>query len=122
MRGLRTRFAPRGRWNVAMCIGTVVALCIAALIVAAVDQAPDFCFASLFWYLRKYAPGCFGAFLSIAVMLLVVIAVVFLKLNRTPSLDSTERMAITRMIYYLCLGFISNVSARFLASLPEDSC
>lgn len=108
---MRTQFAPRGRWNVAKCLGIIFTLCLAALLVAAIDQAPDFCFASLFWYLRKYAPGCFGVLLSISVILLVVVAIIFMRLNKSHSVDSTERMAATRMIYYLCLGFISNVSA-----------
>lgn len=117
VRGVRTQFAPRGKWNVGKCIGIIVTFCLVALIVASVDQAPDFCFASLFWFLRKYAPGCFGIFLSISVILLVNIATIFLKLSKSRSVDPTERMAATRMTFYLCLGFISNVSALPAAAL-----
>lgn len=111
MRGVRSQFAPRGRWNVGICIGIITTMCLAAVIVAAVDKAPDFCFASLFWFLRKYAPGCFAIFLGISVILLVNITIIFLKLSKSRSVDPTERMAATRMTFYLCLGFISNVSA-----------
>lgn len=110
-RGVRSQFAPRGRWNVAKCLGTVGILTVLALIVAAVAQAPDFCFASLFWFLRVYAPGCFGAFVAISVILLVAIGVIFLRLNKSHMINPTERTAASRMIYYLVLGFISNVRA-----------
>lgn len=93
------------------CLSAVGVFSLAALIVAAVDQSPDLCFASLFWFLRKYATGCFGVFLGMTVIQLVVIGTIFLKLNKSHMVDPTERMAASRMIYYLAIGFLSNVSS-----------
>lgn len=80
------------------------------LIVAIVERAPDFCFASLFWFIRTYSTGGFAVFVTVATITLIVIGTIFLKLNRSRTVSSTERVAATRMIYYLALGFISEVS------------
>lgn len=93
-----------------ICLGMVTILCLVALVVAATDRAPDFCFASLFWFVRVYAPGCLGVLLGVSVILLIVIPTIFFKLSKSHMVDPTERMAASRMIYYLTLGFISNVS------------
>lgn len=84
---------------------------IAALVVAAVDRAPDFCFASLYWFVKVYAPGAFGVLFGVSVVLMIAIGIIFIKLNKSHMVDPTERLAASRMVYYLALGFISNVSA-----------
>lgn len=109
-RGVRSNFAPRGRWTVGFCLGVVGALVMMALIVAAVDRAPDFCFASLFWFVRPYANGSFAVLVTLSAITLVVIGTIFLKLHKARMVNPTERMAATRMIYYLVLGCISEVS------------
>lgn len=83
---------------------------VVTLIVAAVDRAPDFCFASLFWFVRSYAAGCFAVFVTISATTLIVIGTIFGKLRNAKQVSPTERMAATRMIYYLVVGFISQVS------------
>lgn len=80
------------------------------LIVAIVERGPDFCFASLFWFIRTYSQGGFAVFLTVATITLVVMGTIFLKLNKSRTVSPTERMAASRMIYYLALGFISEVS------------
>lgn len=109
-RGIRSQFAPRGKWGVGKCIGTLGVFTIAALVVASVDRAPDFCFASLYWFVKVYAPGSFGVLLSVSVILLVAVGIIFIKLSKSHMIDPTERMAASRMVYYLTLGVISNVS------------
>lgn len=87
---------------------------IVTFIVAAVDKAPDFCFASLFWYLKVYSPICFAVLLIVTIVLLISIVTIFLKLSRGRNMiDPIERLASSRMVYYLCVGVISNVSIFF---------
>lgn len=81
-----------------------------SLIVAVIERAPDFCFASLFWFIRTYSTGGFAVFVAVATITLVVIGTIFIKLNRSRNVSQTERVAASRMIYYLALGFISEVS------------
>lgn len=121
VRGIRSQFAPRGKWNVTICNATVAVFTIAALVVAAVDRAPDFCFASLYWFVKVYAPGCFAVTAGASVMMLITIGIIFLKLNRSHMVEPTERLAASRMVYYLALGFISNVSRVKILSLAVPS-
>ncbi|KKY35557.1 hypothetical protein UCDDA912_g04466 [Diaporthe ampelina] len=107
-RGLRSQFSPRRRWTVAICLGTVSTFLLATFLVAAISRAPDFCFASLLWIVKPYAKGIFAVFLGVSVVLLLVIITIFVTLNKSRMVDPTERMAASRMIYYLILGFISN--------------
>lgn len=113
-RGLRSQFSPRRRWTVAICLGTISTFLLATLLVAAISRAPDFCFASLLWIVKPYAKGIFAVFLGVSVVLLLAIIIIFVKLSKSRMVDPTERMAASRMIYYLILGFISNVSDRHM--------
>lgn len=76
------------------------------------DQAPDYCFASLFWIIEHFAVGSFVLFLLISIALIMAIAVILVKLSKSHVIEPTERLAASRMVYYLALGFISNVSFR----------
>lgn len=98
----------------AICIGIVSTFLLATLLVAAISRAPDFCFASLLWLVKPYAKGVFAVLLGVSVVLLIVIIAIFVKLSKSRMVDPTERMAASRMIYYLILGFISNVSDRHI--------
>lgn len=108
VRGLRSQFSPRRRWTVAICIGTLSTFLLATLLVAAISRAPDFCFASLLWIVRPYAKGIFAVLLGVSIVLLIVIITIFVRLSKSRMVDPTERMAASRMSYYLILGFISN--------------
>ncbi|KAJ4389203.1 hypothetical protein N0V93_006666 [Gnomoniopsis smithogilvyi] len=109
LRGIRSNFAPRGKWNITICLAIVGAMTLVTLIVAIVEKAPDFCFASLFWFIRTYSTGGFAVFVTVATLTLIVMGTIFLKLNRSRNISPTERVAASRMIYYLALGFISEV-------------
>lgn len=109
-RGIRWQFAPRGKWNVVKCLVVVAVMTLIALVVAITSPANDYCFASLFWFLQHYAPGCFGVFVTITIIQLAVIVTIFIQLNMSHMVDAVEKTAASRMIFYLTLGFISNVS------------
>ncbi|CAN8095325.1 unnamed protein product [Discula destructiva] len=108
-RGVRSDFAPRGRWNVSICLACVGLMCVAAVVVGAFNRAPQLCFANLFFFLKHYSTGCFAVFSLVSLTTLLVIATIFLKLRKGQFVSATERLAATRMIFYLVLGFISEV-------------
>lgn len=112
VRGARTQFSIRPKWTVTTCLGIVVTFLLLNLFVAVGNKAPDYCFASLFWIIEHYAGGCFALFLCIEIILIIVIVTIFVKLSRSYMVDPDERMAASRMIYYLSLGFISNVGCQ----------
>lgn len=102
-------FPPRGKWNVTICIAIVGTLLLVTYLVTHFIRPPNFCFASLFWFLQRYRRGALILFSLIAVVLLASTVIIFLKLHRNASIDSVERVAASRMVFYLSLGFISSV-------------
>ncbi|KUI56765.1 hypothetical protein VP1G_04135 [Cytospora mali] len=108
VRGLRSQFSARRKWTVAICLGIVATFLLVSLFVAIADRAPDFCFVSLFWIIAHYAEGCFVLLFIILIVLISAIGTIFVRLIRGRMVEPAERVAASRMIYYLALGFISN--------------
>ncbi|KAI1342017.1 hypothetical protein F5Y15DRAFT_330413 [Xylariaceae sp. FL0016] len=108
-RALRTRpFPSRGKWDVAICLAVVKILLLITGLVAFFIRAPDFCFASLFWFVAKWAEGGFILLLAIAVILTICAIVIFLKLKRYSMIENSQRVTASRMVYYLVLAVVSN--------------
>jgi hypothetical protein len=72
-------------------------------------KEPDTCFASLMWFITRY--GKLGlVLLSIIVALMLISAVIiFFRLSTVNLIDEHQRIAASRMVYYLVLGVISLV-------------
>ncbi|CAI4210247.1 unnamed protein product [Parascedosporium putredinis] len=103
----RNPFPPRTKWNVIICLALVGTLLLATYLVTHFRRPPNFCFASLFWFVQMYAEGCFAVLTIIGAALLAATVVIFVKLHRNAGIDPTERIASSRMVYYLAVGFIS---------------
>ncbi|KAH9901903.1 hypothetical protein F4778DRAFT_131220 [Xylariomycetidae sp. FL2044] len=108
-RALRTRpFPPRGKWDVAICLAVIKILLLITGLVAFFVPAPNFCFASLFWFVAKWAEGGFVLLLMIAVVLTICATVVFLKLTRYSMIENSQRIGASRMVYYMATGVVTN--------------
>jgi hypothetical protein len=111
IRGMKSQpFLPRGKWDVVICLVVVSLMLLVTGLVGIFIRAPNFCFASLFWFVAKWAKGAFVMMLVIAVVLLLCNVVIFLKLTRYSTIENSERVAASRMVYYLALAIVSNVS------------
>ncbi|KAH6845481.1 hypothetical protein B0I37DRAFT_417014 [Chaetomium sp. MPI-CAGE-AT-0009] len=109
IRSLRKNpFAPRGKYNVSICLSIVGMLVLANFLVANFDQPSDFCITSLFWFIAHYSVMCFGLLVAIASTVLASAVTVFLRLHRSIRVEVTARVAASRMVYYLALAVISN--------------
>jgi len=106
----RQPFMPKGKWAVTICLATIGIMLAVSYIITHFIRPPNFCFASLFFFVEPYATGAFVIFLIIAVVLTCSTVVVFLKLHRNSMIDSTERVAASRMVYYMVVAVISTVS------------
>ncbi len=110
IRGLRRKpFPPRGKWTVTICLVIIGMLLLANFLVADFIRSPDFCFASLFWFVAYWAQGCFAILLVISIVLLIGLVVIFVRLSRSITIETSERVAASRMVYYLALAVLSNV-------------
>ncbi|ROW06016.1 hypothetical protein VMCG_04637 [Cytospora schulzeri] len=108
VRGVRSQFSARRKWTVALCLGFVATFLLVSLFVAVGNKAPDYCFASLFWIIEHFAVGGFVLFLLISIALVIAISIILVKLCRSHMVEPVERLAASRMVYYLALGLISN--------------
>ncbi len=71
---------------------------------------PKTCFASLVWFISKFGKLGF-VLLSITGGLMIVAALtIFTRLSTVNLIDQHQRIAASRMVYYLVLGILSLVS------------
>lgn len=106
----RRAFDSYGKWTTSVCVGLVVASLAATYGVTRVVTPPNFCFASLFWFVQKWRVACFSLFTAIAGSLFIGSAVTFARLFKSTTGGAIERIAASRMVYYMCIGAITNVS------------
>ncbi|KAI1466424.1 uncharacterized protein F4812DRAFT_78632 [Daldinia caldariorum] len=109
IRALRSRpFLPRSKWNVPICLIVIKVLLLATGLVGYFVQPPNFCFASLFWFVAKWAEGGFVILLLIATTLAICAVIIFLKLTRHSTIEDSERISASRMVYFLILAVVTN--------------
>jgi uncharacterized membrane protein len=117
IRGLaRKPFPKRGKWNVTICVAVVGTLLLVTFLYTHFQRPPNFCFASLFWFVQAYKSECFALLVGLAAILLGCMILVFFKLHRHAKIDSTERVSASRMVYFMAVAVISNVRKSILAS------
>ncbi|KAF1917891.1 hypothetical protein BDU57DRAFT_180379 [Ampelomyces quisqualis] len=101
-RSVRTeRFAPRGKWNTAICIAVVSFLLLLTWIPTIAWPMYNRCFGSLIWFPMRYDVLTL-AILSIMVFsCLLLAAIISIQLMRTSNVDHNERVSASRVSYYL---------------------
>ncbi|KAH6655119.1 hypothetical protein BKA67DRAFT_226745 [Truncatella angustata] len=110
LRGFRRiPFPSRGHWTVAICLAVWSTLLVITGLVTFFIPSADFCFASLFWFVAKWAEGGFALFTVISVVLVGCVITVFLKLTRHSTIETSTRVEASRMVYFLSVAIVSNV-------------
>ncbi|KAL7625018.1 hypothetical protein AAE478_004232 [Parahypoxylon ruwenzoriense] len=104
----RSPFPPRGKWNIAICLAIIKLLLTITGLVGFFIRPPNFCFASLFWFVAKWAEGGFVLLVAIVVVLTLCTVIIFMKLTRYSIIETSERVSASRMVYYLALAVITN--------------
>lgn len=106
----RLPFQARGKYGVTICCVIVVLMLIGTWIPSHISPEPNICFASLVWYVSKF--GLWGLILlSVSGGLMLLSAVtIFIRLSTGSMIDEHQRIAASRMVYYLVLGIVSLVS------------
>ncbi|KAF9881289.1 hypothetical protein CkaCkLH20_01439 [Colletotrichum karsti] len=108
IRSLRKNPLPtRGKWNVTICLAIVGTFLLITYLVTLFVRPPNFCFASLFWFVQRWKEGCFALLVLISAALLGSMMVIFFRLHNNARIENTERVAASRMVYFLAIAFIS---------------
>lgn len=100
------RFSPRGKWTTKICLMVVALMLLLTWIPTIIWQTPNRCFGSLVWYPIRYE---LVAIIILCVMLfffLALAAVISIQLMRSVKVDPNERIAASRMSYYLVVAAI----------------
>jgi len=72
-------------------------------------KEPDFCFASLMWFITAYGNLGLELVSIVAALMLISALIIFFRLSTVNLIDEHQRIAASRMVYYLVLGIISLV-------------
>ena len=110
LRSLRkVPFQARGKYDVTICLIVVSAMLIGSWIPTFISKQPAKCFASLLWFVSSFGTIVF-LILAIAAGLMVISAVtIFVRLSTVSMVDQHQRIAASRMVYYLVIGIVSLV-------------
>jgi len=94
---------------VTICSVVVILLLIGTWLISHITPEPNSCFASLIWYVSAF--GFEGmVILSVCGGLMLISAMtIFIRLSSVNMIDQHQRIAASRMVYYLVLGLVSLV-------------
>lgn len=103
-------FQPRGKYEVSICLGIIVIMLIGTWIPTNLRREHDRCFASLLWFVSDFGEIGLILLATIAGLLLISAVVIFIRLSRSNMVEPNQRIAASRMVYYMAVGFVSLVS------------
>ena len=104
------RFTPRGKWNVLICIGVVAFLILMTWIPTVAWPTQRFCLGSLIWFPVRYELLAIVILSILVFFFLFLSALISIQLMRTSNIDPNERIAASRMCYYLLMAALIYVS------------
>ncbi|KAF2443661.1 hypothetical protein P171DRAFT_42194 [Karstenula rhodostoma CBS 690.94] len=105
MRALKAeRFAPKGKWTTTICIGLIAFLTLMMWMPTIVWPMYNRCFASLIWFPMRYELLMMVVLVILIGMFLILAAIISVQLMRTSKVDPNQRIAASRMCYYLVMS------------------
>jgi di/tricarboxylate transporter len=106
----RLPFQARGKYDVTICLAVIVLMLIGTWIPSHIHPEVDRCFASLMRFISRYGKEGFILLTIIAVLAIISAITIFVRLSTVTSINEDQRIAASRMVYYLVLGIVSLVS------------
>ncbi|RDL35408.1 uncharacterized protein BP5553_07339 [Venustampulla echinocandica] len=101
-------FQARGKHAVKMYLVIVVIMLVGTWIPSNLHQQRDTCFATLVWFITSYGDLGLILFSISSGLMLISALIIFFRLSSVNLIDEHQRIAASRMVYYLLLGFISS--------------
>lgn len=103
-------FSSRPIWLVPTLVGVVIVSLLVMFGLTHLAMPPNYCFASLIWFIERWGVQCFGLLVGICGTLLITGVATFLRLTHGSRIDPTERLAASRMVYFMFAALLCNVS------------
>lgn len=102
-------FQARGKHAVKIYLFIVVIMLVGTWLPSNLHKGRDTCFATLVWFVTTYGDLGLILFPIASGLMLISALVIFVRLSSVNLIDEHQRIAASRMVYYLILGFISTV-------------
>lgn len=110
IRSLRKEpFKPRGKYDVTICVTVIILLVIGSWVPTQIHKQPNHCFASLMWFVTNFGVIGLSILSSIAFFAISSSVTIFYRLSTHKMIDQHERIAASRVVYYLILKLIGLV-------------
>lgn len=98
------RFAPKGKWTTTICIGIIAFLVLLTWMPTVAWPMYNRCIASLIWFPMRYELLMLVLLVILVGMFLILAAIISIQLMRTSNVDPNQRIAASRMCYYLIMA------------------
>lgn len=93
-----------------ICLGIIVLMLIGTWVPTHLFPEPNKCFASLIWFVSKFGKIGLILFSTTAGLFIISAITIFFRLSKATTVERDQRIAASRMVYYLVVGFVSVVS------------
>lgn len=104
-----TPFARRKKWVTLLCLAVNAFLLICTWLVTVLKPNRKKCLGDVIWRSINYSTLAIGLFATTMFMFSIMATVIAVRLRTTVNIDPYERIAATRMVYYLILTVIIEV-------------
>ena len=102
-------FQARGKYDVTICGAVILLMLIGTWIPTIIKKQTAQCFGSLLWFITAFGKIGFMIFLVSAGLMVISAIVIFTRLSTVSMVDEHQRIAASRVVYYLVLGIVSLV-------------
>lgn len=106
----RTRFAPRPKYTTAVCTAIALVMSVLTWLSTRLRMPRNRCFGDMIWRSIRSAPLGVVICSFLIPSFIMMAAIIAMQLHRTVNVDPNERVACTRMVYYLLLSAVLYVS------------
>lgn len=110
-------FQARGKYDVTICAGTVVLMLIGTWLPTYINPQPNGCFASLVWFVTRFSVEITALLGAAGGLMIISTMIIFVRLSKVNMIDQHQRIAASRMVYYLVLGILSLVCTTLRVSV-----
>jgi hypothetical protein len=102
-------FQPRGKWVTPICLGTFVMLLILTWIPTTINPYTGKCFGDIIFRPIANARTALGISVGLLFAFFTMAAIIGIQLGNNQAIDTNERIAASRMVYYLVASAILQV-------------
>lgn len=113
----RKRFAQRSKWSATICVVATSFLVFLTFLPTVIWPMFNRCFGSLIWFGVRYNRISLAILSILIFSSLLLAALISIQLMRTSNVDPNERIAASRMCYYLLISALLYVST---TKIPEN--